>query len=340
MEGTILSKTSQTGVRWAFMGSDAIALPALEMLVSDSPVPMECVGVFTQPDRAKGRGMHLQENAIKRWAKERGIPVRQPDRCGDADCAWIAEKEVELIIVMAYGQILRKPLLALPSLGVLNLHASLLPRLRGASPIATAIACGYRETGVSLMKIVPKLDAGPVCDAEKVKIDAEVDGPGLADAISRACVPLLRRALPAVISGNAKFIEQNESEVSYCRIIRKTDAALDFRRTATELHDHIRAFQPWPGAQFIYEDVVVKVGATKPLVSFDRKLASGTLVVEECGNIAIHCGEGVLQLFKLQRAGGKMLAAAEFLRGFPMRDGKLIESMPMEPLEKMTHNVA
>lgn len=334
MEGTNPSNRPAKKIRWVFMGSDAIALPALEMLGSAPPVPLECVGVFTQPDRAKGRGMRLQENAIKRWAKERDIPVRQPDRCGDADCQWILEQEVDLILVMAYGQILRKSLLSIPRLGVLNLHASILPRLRGASPIPTAIACGYRETGVSLMKIVPKLDAGPVCDAEKVVIDEEIDGPALAGAMGQACVPLLSRALPAVIAGEAKFVEQEESEVTFSRIIRKSDAILDFRRSAKELYNHIRAFQPWPGAQFSYEGVVIKIGAAQAKEDSGRQIPPGTLHIEASGTIGVHCGEGYLQLHKLQRAGGKMLSAPEFLRGFPMINGKCLESQPMEPLEK------
>lgn len=338
MERSILDNKTRTPVCWAFMGSDAIALPALEMLVSDPPVPMECMGVFTQPDRSRGRGMRLQENAIKCWAKDRGIVVRQPERCGDADRDWIAAQEIDLVIVMAYGQILRKSLLEQPPLGTLNLHASLLPRLRGASPISTAIACGYCESGVSLMKIVPKLDAGPVCDYEKVSIQSELDGPELADAIGGACVPLLRRALPAVISGEAKFIEQDEAAVTFSRIILKTDSALDFRRTANELYDHIRAFQPWPGAQFPYDDVLVKIGASKAFANGDQKLAPGTLIIGEAGFIAVQCGDGVLQLLKLQRPGGKMLTSAEFLRGFTMHHGRVLTSQTMEPLEKKAIN--
>lgn len=320
--------------RIVFMGSDPIAIPMLDMLVDAPPLPLEWAGVFTQPDRPTGRGLRLRANAIKQWAIEHQLTVRQPERCGPEDESWLREQGVDLILVMAYGQMLKRTLIGIPPLGTLNLHASLLPKLRGPSPIATAIACGHKTTGVSLMRIVPKMDAGPVMDCEPVAILPEMTSPLLAEALADASAELLQRNFPAILAGSAKFQPQNENEATYCRIIRKEDARLDFRRGAGELHDQIRAFQPWPGALVEYEGVTLKIGGTAMAgESGGRSGEPGELRVE-CGKRTwIVCGDGLLEVLSWQRPGGRMMPTADFLRGFSMRDGARFESYALEPLE-------
>ncbi|MCC5835512.1 MAG: methionyl-tRNA formyltransferase [Opitutales bacterium] len=315
------------------MGSDAIALPMLQNLWDHPPLPLDWCGVFTQPDRPTGRGMKLRANAIKQWALEHSIPVRQPERCGEVDCDWLRDQEVDLALVMAYGQILRKQLIATPRLGTLNLHASLLPELRGASPIHTAIATGRKRTGVSLMRIVPKLDAGPVADAEGIDIPEDSQAPDLIQAMSVACVPLMRRSLPKLAAGNLQFIEQDPDQATYCRIIHKNDSALDFERPAIELHNRIRAFQPWPGAALQLPDALLKIGCSRVVDSPTKPLPSGTIYFEDDSPPRIQCGEQSLELLALQRPGGRMLPFEEFLRGFELKGGTVAQSLPMKDLE-------
>lgn len=310
------------------MGSDPIALPFLESLKESVP-SIELVGVFTQPDRPKGRGQKLQANAIKEWAADQGISILQPERCGAADEAWLTANDVDLILVMAYGQILKASLIDLPKLGTYNLHASLLPKLRGASPIHTAIASGEEKTGVSLMRIVPALDAGPFCAQEDILITPSTTAAILIEAIANASIRLIERALPSVIDNTAQWTEQASEDVTYCRRIFKEDARLDFNQPAETLERRIRAFHPWPGTVFEYEKTPLKIGAADVIPEMGYPV--GTLIH---GNdeIILACSTGGLRLTKLQRPGGKMLPTKEFLRGFPLQNHSVIESQQMAPL--------
>jgi methionyl-tRNA formyltransferase len=312
------------------MGSDPIALPMLAALWRDPPVPLDWRGVFTQPDRPAGRGQHLRANPIKAWARAAGLPVRQPERCGPDDEQWLTAERVDLVLVLAYGQILKRGLLAIPPLGVLNLHASLLPAYRGPSPIQAAIARGDTRTGVSLMRIVPRLDAGPVADTEAVPIAPNAQAPAVTDALAAACVPLLRRTLPALVAGTLTFVEQDEARATYCRLISKDDAGLDFHCPARVLHDRIRALQPWPGARLPLDGgETLKIGAARPAPALAG--TPGT-VRRSADAIFVVCGDGALELLALQRPGGRMLPAADFLRGHPLADGQHVQSTPMRDL--------
>lgn len=310
------------------MGSDPIALPFLESLREAVP-EIELVGVFTQPDRPKGRGQKLHANEIKEWALRQELRVRQPERCGAVDEAWLVENEVTLILVMAYGQILKPGLLSLPPLGVYNLHASLLPKLRGASPIHTAIASGEIRTGVSLMRIIPPLDAGPFCDQEVVGITPQTTSASLIDALAQASVALIRRALPRVLDDRALWQIQRADDVTFCRRIFKEDAQLDFQATAITLDRRIRAFQPWPGTVFDYRGTLLKIGSVEVVERGGHP--PGTLHCEN-ETVYITCGKGSLRLLTLQRPGGKMLPTKDFLHGFPLQNGVRLTSKPMAPL--------
>ncbi len=318
--------------RIVFMGSDPIALPLLCYLRDQAAEQVELVGIFTQPDRPSGRGMKVIPNAIKQWAQAENLVARQPLKCGPEDEQWLQDCKVDLILVMAFGQLLRKSLIAIPPRGVVNFHASILPQLRGASPIHTAIAIGEKETGVSLMQIVPKLDAGPVCDVERVAIPETAQAPEIIETLSAACVPLLARNLERLCRGEADFFPQDEAAATYCRRITREDAHLDFHRPAQELHDHIRAFQPWPGALLKVDGQSLKIGKTTHS-STPHTLAPGTLRVE-FNRVFVACGSGEIELLSLQRPGGKMLPVADFLKGFPLTSGSLASSEAMYPLVK------
>ena len=310
------------------MGSDPIALPFLRSLTETFP-QLEMVGVFTQPDRPKGRGQKLQANEIKRWAQEATLPVRQPERCRAEDEKWLREQAVDLILVMAFGQILKASLIEIPRIGTFNLHASLLPKLRGASPIHTAIASGDSKTGVSLMRIIPALDAGPYCAQEEVEITPQLTAPELIQRIATASRQLIARALPAVLTQSAVWTEQAPQDVTYCRRIFKEDAGLDFRKSARELDQRIRAFQPWPGSLIDYQGIALKIGSAE--VTEATGQAPGTLQVL-AGTITIACGEGALRIQTLQRPGGKMLPSEAFLHGFELQNGATVSSVAMAPL--------
>jgi methionyl-tRNA formyltransferase len=275
--------------------------------------------------------MKLQANAIKVWAQENGIAVHQPRKCGEAETAFLKQLGIDLVLVMAYGQILPRHFLEAPPLGSLNFHASLLPRLRGASPIHTAVAIGEKETGVSLMQIIPKLDAGPVADMERVPIGPEHTSMDLHARLGQACVPLIERCLPRIADGSLQFTEQDLSQVTYCRIIEKTDRYLDFNTPAQELADRVRAFIPWPGTAFPVDDIEIRVLAARA-VPHSGSDVPGTLLARTDG-VRICCREGALELLQLQRPGGKPLSTAAFIRGFPLTSGQVIESREMRPLE-------
>lgn len=316
-----------------FMGSDAIALPALEWLAGEGSVLGRIGAVFTQPDRAVGRGQKIQPNAIKQWALARGLPVHQPAKFSEADRATLASYAPDLSLVMAYGHILRQPVIDTPRLGTLNLHASRLPELRGASPIQTAIATGGRETAVSLMRIVLELDAGPVADTEPVPIAPHDTGLEVEAALARACVPLLARALPRLAAGTLEFREQDHARATFCRKLEKSDGALDFSRPAAELAARVNGLMPWPGCATEFGGQPIKFGlADVSGAPRSAPAAPGTVLGADAEGLHIACGEGVLRVLRLQKPGGRMLPAAEFLRGSPVSAGTMLPSRPMAPL--------
>lgn len=316
-----------------FMGSDAIALPALDWLAGEGSALGRIVAVFTQPDRAAGRGQKVQPNAIKQWALARGLPVHQPQKFGEPDRAILASHAPDLSLVMAYGHILRQPVIDTPRLGTLNLHASILPKFRGASPIQTAIAAGERETGVSLMRIVLALDAGPVADVERVPIGTHDTGTEVEAAMARACVPLLARTLPRLAAGTLTFVEQDHARATFCRRLEKSDGALDFARPAAELAARINGLIPWPGCATEFAGQPLKFGLAEVChPGGDNPAAAGTVVGATEAGLDVACGEGVLRVRRLQRPGGRMLAAGEFLRGSPIPAGTVFPSRPMAPL--------
>ncbi len=340
-------------LRLVFLGSDPIAMPLLDWLAGEGRDIATVIAVFTQPDRATGRGQKVQPNDIKNWALARNVPVLQPEKITPEVREQLAGSGADLVLVMAYGHILKDDFIATPRLGTLNLHTSLLPKYRGASPIQTAIACGEKETGVTLMRIVRKLDAGPVGDVERVSIDALDTSSEVEAKLAAACVPLLKRALPRLAAGTLTFVEQDETAASYCRKLEKDDGVIDFTMPADAIAARINGLYPWPGCRIDLNRQPVRVGLADVLPD-ETDLEAGVFTPDATGavepsppanpvefgtvigvdenGLLVKAPRGIVRLRKLQRAGGRMLPARDFLRGFPVGLGTHVASRPVPPL--------
>ncbi|GHB95576.1 methionyl-tRNA formyltransferase [Cerasicoccus arenae] len=305
-----------------FFGSDPISLPLLDWLRDTPPAGSRLVGVVSQPDRPKGRGKKLAPNEISAWALANNIELLRPEKPGTELEDWLRSHDIALALVMAYGHILKKSLLATPPLGFVNFHASLLPAYRGASPIETSVANGEAETGVSLMRIIPKMDAGAVCDAERVAIEHNDTGGSMREKLAVACVPLIERGLPALLEGRAEFTEQDAEAVTYCRKLVKADGALDFNAKADELAARINGLFPWPGGFCDYQGTRLKV---KSAVAETGHGAPGEILAANVDGLTVACGEGAIRIYELQRPAGKMLSVGDFLRGFPLDSGTFLD---------------
>jgi len=320
-------------LRVIFMGSDPIALPLLDWLAGEGGALAGVVEVWTQPDRPAGRGQRVAAGPIKQWALGRGVPVRQPERLSATDVTACAAAGADLALVLAYGHLLSDALIATPRLGTLNLHASLLPRYRGASPIQSAVAGGERETGVTLMRVVRRMDAGPVADCERVAIGPLDTAAEIATRLARAGVALLARSLPLLQAGRLTFAPQDEARASYCRRLAKADGLLDFAAPAAVLAARINGLHPWPGCAVEIDGLAVRLGlADIAAGAVDSDAAPGTVLGADGEGLLVATGAGCLRLRRLQRPGGRMLAAPEFLRGRAVPAGTRLASHPMTVL--------
>jgi methionyl-tRNA formyltransferase len=321
-------------LRLVFLGSDALAVPTLDAIADGPASPATVVGVYTQPDRPHGRGQRVEPGPIKQWAERRGIPVFQPERLSGDDATGVSERlRADVSLVMAYGLLLKDEMLGAPRLGTFNVHTSLLPRLRGASPVATAVATGVVETGISFMRLVRKLDAGPVADCERVPVGPRDTAADVTAKLSAAAVPLVIRSLRALEAGALALREQDESAVTYCRRLSKADGVLDFARPARELAARINGLFPWPGCTVVVGGMSVKLGLADAEVVDAATAAPGVVLGSDTGAVRVATGAGVLCLLRLQRPGGRMLNAGEFVRGFAIPAGTVLPSAPMPSLE-------
>ncbi len=297
--------------RVVFMGSPSFAVPALEALVGTYSV----VGVVTQPDRPAGRGSRLRPPPVKVAAERLGLPVFQPERVAAPDAlAHLRAWAPDVVIVAAFGQILPPELLSLPPCGCLNLHASLLPRWRGASPIAAALLAGDTVTGVTLMQMDEGVDTGPILARREEPIRPDDTTGTLTERLARVAAELLMEVLPGYLAGEVRPAPQPEEGVTYCRPLKKADGRLDWTRPATELERQVRAMTPWPGAFTFWEGQMVKVLRAAPLPEWPGPEPPGTVVPLGEG-AAVVAGRGALQLLEVQMAGRNPLPIEAFLRG-------------------------
>lgn len=315
----------------AFMGSDPIAIPLLEYLYSNAKGDYQLVGIISQPDRPSGRGHKISPNPISAWALEKKILLFRPEKPSEIELTWVKDTAINLVLVMAYGHIIKKNFLNTPSLGMLNFHGSLLPAYRGASPVESAIASGDKITGISLMQMVAKMDAGDLLDQEAVSISKDETSASLRLKLADACVPLIGRNIATILEGKGLFTPQDESKMTYTRKINKEDGWLNFNASAKELDCRVRALSPWPGGFFKIGETIIKIGCCEPLDE-DLKVTAGAIIGSDEKGLLIGTAQGVLRLTALQRPGGKMLPIHDFLRGFPLTPNMQIESGPMLPL--------
>ena len=302
-------------LRILFAGTPEFAVPALRACAARG----EVVAVYTQPDRPAGRGRQLQMSSVKQAALELGLPVQQPLNFKSEEALdMLRSYEADLMVVVAYGLILPQVVLDAPRLGCWNVHASLLPRWRGAAPIQRAIAAGDTITGVCLMQMEKGLDTGPVLLQLKTPIGPKDNGGSLHDRLSQLGTEVLRDGLTLVRAGMSLQAEaQPEAGVTYARKVEKSEAKLEWDLSAKALADQIRAFNPWPVAETELQDERVRVYQAMVLGD-DSGKPPGTVLAAGKDGIDVPCGQGVLRLLALQRDGGRVQSAAEYLNARPM----------------------
>ena len=269
--------------------------------------------VLTQPDRPSGRGMRPAQSAVKRFAQERALAVFQPATLRDSESLTrIAAAQAQVLVVAAYGLLLPQAVLDCAPLGALNVHASLLPRWRGAAPIQRAILAGDRESGITIMKMDAGLDTGPMLAQSAIPIMEEDDAGTLHDRLASLGAEMIVSALADVETGRARYTPQPAAGVTYARKIEKSESVLDWSRPASELARVVRAFSPTPGATSTLAGETVKIWEAH---AEDRGGEPGETLAVGPQGILVACGVGALAVTQLQRAGGRRLSAAEFLRG-------------------------
>lgn len=312
-----------------FLGSDPIVIPLLEFL-ADSP-EVDLRAVFTQPDRRSGRGKKRVPNVIGQWVRDRALELRQPEKPLPETAEWIQREGIELAFVMAYGQLLSKSILEAPRRGMWNFHGSLLPELRGASPLETALAEGKSETGVTLMGMVKKMDAGPIADQIRIPIHSRDLASDLRQRAGLACPALLQRNLEALCNGTCTTTPQDPGAVTYCRRLCKEDGFLDFSQPAEVLERRHRACQPWPGSFFDYEGQRLKVGRLKVEAEDLLKTLPPGRLFQNGARLLIGTVTRPLDILELQRPGGKWLETPDFLRGFSLKSGTQLQFPASKP---------
>ena len=298
-------------MRAIFFGTPEIAVPSLQALA----VVADVAAVVCQPDRPAGRGLKLHPPAVKVMATELGIPVLQPTKIRTPDfLAWLTEQRADVAVVLAYGRILPGPVLVAPARGCLNLHASILPRYRGAAPIQWAIARGEKETGVSLMQMDEGLDTGPVFTVRRTPIGDDETAGELAERLGALAADVVRDDVPRVARGELTAAAQDDASATSAPPLAKEQGRIDWRRPAKEVHDHVRAMTPWPSAFTSVGGKLLKVLATRrsTLVAADPP---GTIVAADSSGALIACGEGVLELLRGQLEGRKPLEARALVAG-------------------------
>jgi len=310
-------------MRLVFMGTADFAVPTLRALVSHGfPV----ISVITQPDRPSGRGHAIHFSPVKKTALDLQLSVHQPISLkDDAARRLFAELAPDCVVLVAYGKLLPSWLIHMPKFGVINLHGSLLPKYRGAAPIQWAVANGETETGVCTMQIDEGLDTGPVYLCEKTAIDGEETVPLLSSRLAEMGSGLTVRTLEGIADGSLTARPQDDAQASVARILRKQDACIDWSDPAYTIHNHVRGFNPWPGAvaEFRKADCRILKSRVGQSSGFNKP---GTIVVTK-GTIAVTCGDGVaLELLEVQLAGRKAVSGRDFANGLRIQSGEVFEN--------------
>jgi len=298
--------------RAIFFGTPDFAVPCLSALLEVA----EVVTVVTQPDRPAGRGMRLRPPPVKELAEEKGVPVLQPRKVKTAAfAASLRELGADVALVVAYGRILPRAVLDAPRLGCVNVHASLLPRLRGAAPINWAIARGEVETGVCLMQMDEGMDTGPVLCCERTPIGPEETAGDLSARLAALGGELVRGELPRFLSGELTPRPQDEARATLAPMLDKAQGRIDWTLPAQAVHDHVRGMSPWPGAWSCVQGARVKVHRTHLVESGGGGLVPGVLLRADRHGIEVACGEGAVAIDELQLEGRRRVTAGQFRSG-------------------------
>jgi methionyl-tRNA formyltransferase len=298
-------------MRLIFVATGDIALPAFRYLLENGPLPLALV---TQPDKPVGRHQTLTPPAIKVAALEAGIPIFQPEKISEA-FEELSALEPEIIVVMAYGQILRNDILTLPSKAIINLHASLLPLYRGAACIQAAIDAGDSETGITAIHVVRALDAGDMICAKSIPITADETGGSLHDRLAELAPEVMAEALAKIEQGAADGVSQDPEKSTYISKLERDHGRIDWSMDATSIERRIRAYDPWPGTY----TTILEGGKPKRVKIFppteisDRVIEPGVVVMDE--GLFVGCGKGALKITSLQPEGSKRMSTSDYLRG-------------------------
>ncbi|MDD3193278.1 MAG: methionyl-tRNA formyltransferase [Oscillospiraceae bacterium] len=311
-------------MRIVYMGTPDFAVPTLKALLNS---PHQVVGVFSQPDRPKGRGYQLVAPPVKELALAHNIPVYQPEKMRDGTALEILKGlRPDGIVVAAYGRILPKEILELPPYGCINVHASLLPQYRGAGPVQWSVINGEETTGVTTMFMGEGLDTGDLLEQVETPIGQEETAGELMDRLAELGAGLLLHTLELLESGKAVRTVQDESKVTYAPMLKKKDGALDFSKPAKKLYDQIRGVSPWPGAYAYLDSRLLKIHKAAPLP--ERVGEIGMIQGEK--RLIVGCGEGSLELLEVQPEGGKRMRGEDFLRGRRPGSEKKFTTCPSE----------
>ena len=307
-------------MRIVFLGTPDFAVPSLQALIKAGH---DVATVFTQPDRPKGRGNQISESPIKVAAKQRGLEVRQPERIRRPEpVEQLRELRPDLMVVVGYGQIIPQNIIDIPRFGILNVHASLLPKYRGAAPIQWAIANGERETGVTIMQIDAGLDTGDMLSKASVEIEPEETAPQLSARLAPLGADLLIETIGHIASGTAQREKQNNDEATLAPILKKEDGRIDWSRTAQDIYNRLRGFQPWPGAYASFRGQPLLITWGKP--ADEQGILQSALQVRN-RRVFVGAGEGtVFELLEVQPAGKKNMPAAAFLSGYKPKQAETL----------------
>ena len=306
-------------MRILFMGTPEFAVEQLRRLVETGH---EICGVFTQPDKPKNRGMKMTFSPVKEYALTHGLEVYQPTKMRDGSALAIVEKlRPELTVVAAYGRILPEDILAVPALGSINVHSSILPQYRGAAPINWAILDGCRETGVTIMHMAKELDAGDIICVKKTEILPDENAQELTHRLALLGADALEEAVTQLANGTAPRTPQDHSAFTYAPMLSKELSPMDWTKPAQKLHDQVRGLIPWPCASTELGGKKVKIFKTK--IGEKTNAGAGTILTAGKQGLEIACGDGrSLWILEMQAEGGKRMMAADYLRGHPIETGK------------------
>ena len=310
-----------------FIGSGEFGVPFLEFLLEKQDIKI--IAVITQPDKPAGRGKKFQPTPIKKIALTHNLKILQPENINSSEVYnFIIENNVKLNVVISYGQILKKEIIFAPEFSSINVHPSLLPKNRGASPIQNALLNGEKETGISIIEMNEKMDSGDILAQLKVDISIDDDFYSLSDKLQKSGKELLYNTIEKIFSSEVEKIKQRDSEATYCKKISKEDGLIDWNNTSLNIYNQIRAFIHWPVSFTFHKNRLIKIyKATLTDLKFEYN--PGTIYRIDKKNFGVICGDKrLLKIEKLQIQGKKILNSSDFLNGYPLETGDIFTGEP------------